>query len=691
MRIKILACFLMIQFFSACTHMKGTPNMAENFTVHNVFGDNMVLQRDRKIRISGTCPEKQAVKVSLAGKTVIAFADNTGAWEAVLPPMSAGGPYELTIAGAGERILTIKNILIGEVWLCSGQSNMSMPLWSETPFWRTEGGKEEAAASDFPQIRLYNANLCSSVAPEGPRTESKGPGWTCCNSETAAPFSAAGYYFAKQLQSELQVPVGMINCSWGGTPIQSWISRDGYQQAKRQRELEQIDSLKTVDVVKVRAEQRKQLEDWEELFLKQSPEKTAFAEGYSSEDCDDSHWQQVKVPAPVTLDFPGVFWYRREIIVPAGWRDHELEIGLGAIDEVDFTWFNGVQIGKTGSDEPNYWLKKRVYRIPASLVKVGQKNTLAIRVINFQGATGMEGPAADLFLRPFGEKDTSISLVGKWKYRVEFNADPSLYPPKPKPLPGYDSPAFPATLFNSMIAPWCRYTIRGILWYQGESNAEEYADYYQLQKALLEDWRRQWDDPDMAFVLTQLAAFQSHSPAKRLKDDFWELLPPEDNSWSKLRETQRAMLKEHNTGMAVTIDIGDHSDIHPANKKTLGFRLAQEAKRICYGYQGVSAGPLYRKMKQEGDRVRLFFDNVGGGLFAKDGELQCFAIAGKDGRFYRANAHIDGETILVWSEVVPKPQQVRYAWAKFPGNPNLYNAEGFPASPFQTAKSPESP
>ncbi len=665
--------------------------MEENFTVHKVFGDHMVLQRNRKIRISGTCAEKQEIQVSLAGNTAKAIGDNSGEWLATLPPMPAGGPYELTISGAGERILTIRDILIGEVWLCSGQSNMAMPLWGETPFWRTEGGKEEAASANFPQIRLYNANLCSSLAPEAPLAESKGPGWTLCTPESALAFSAAGYYFAKQLHREMAIPMGIINSSWGGSPIQSWISKEGYQKAKRQRELDQINSLKTKDRKKIETEIRKQMEDWEDLFLKQSPEKTTFARGYCRADWDDSLWQKKRVPAPVTLDFPGVFWYRCQIDIPSGWRDHELEVGLGAIDEVDVTWFNGELIGKTNSDEPNYWLKKRVYRIPAGLVKAGQKNSLAIRVINFQGATGMEGPAADLYVRPSGEENTRISLAGEWKYKVEFMADKNLYPPKPALLPDHNSHAFPATLFNSMIAPWCQYAIRGILWYQGESNAAEYADYLQLQKILLEDWRRQWDDPDLAFVLTQLAAYQSHNPSNPLKDDFWEMLPPEDNNWSKLRETQRAMLKEHNTGMAVTIDIGNHSDIHPADKKTLGFRLAQEAKRICYGYTGVSAGPLYRKMKREDSQIRLFFDNTGSGLLAKGGELQCFAIAGEDERFYWADARIDGETILVWSEAVPKPRQVRYAWAMFPGKPNLYNAEGFPASPFQTSKSPESP
>ncbi len=690
MKIQIWAGLPVILFLTACYSFRNATEMAKDFSIHNVFGDHMVLQRDRNIRISGACPPAQAIRVSLAENSVIARSNHSGEWVAILPPMPAGGPHEMTISGAAGRVLTVTDILIGEVWLCSGQSNMAMPLWSETPFWRAQKGNEESASASFPQMRFYNANLSSSLAPDGPLSESRGPGWTHCTPETAAAFSATSYFFGKQLRSDLNVPIGLINCSWGGSPIQSWISREGYQKAKRQVELAQIDSLKIQNKEKMQADKRKQIENWEDLFLKQSPGKTALAEGYSQTDWDDSDWQKVTVPAPVTQHFPGAFWYRREIDVPAGWGDHELELGLGAIDEVDITWFNGTQVGQTGSEEPDYWLKKRVYRIPAGSVRAGQKNSIAIRVINFQGATGMEGPAADLFLRPYGEANTRISLAGEWKYQIEFKADPRLYRPRPQPIPDHNSHAFPATLFNSMIAPWRKFAIRGILWYQGEANVAGYPDYYHLQKILLGDWRRQWKNPDLAFVLTQLAAFHSHNPAEPLKDDFWELLPTGDNNWSRLREAQRAMLKEHNTGMAVSIDIGNHSDIHPADKKTLGFRLAQEARRICYGYQGVSAGPLYQKMKREGNRIRLFFDNTGSGLLAKGGELQCFAVAGEDGRFYWADACIDGETVLVSCDAVPEPREVRYAWAMYPGNPNLYNAEGFPASPFQTMRDTQS-
>ncbi|MFA6929804.1 MAG: sialate O-acetylesterase [Lentisphaeria bacterium] len=683
MSFPLMVCWLSL-FFSACSMIHPTRELASDFTVHKVFGDQMVLQRDRIIRISGTCRAGQGVHVALAEKTASAFADQQGRWEAQLPPMPAGGPYLLKISGAGGHTVEFKDVLIGEVWLCSGQSNMAMPLWSNTLFWRSENGDQEAANANFPQLRLYNANLCNSVAPKGPVAEIAGPGWTACNAQSAAAFSAAGYYFAKQLQLDLGIPIGIINSSWGGTPIQSWISREGYQKNKQREELHQIDSFQAKNIDQIYAEKRKQIVEWEEQFLRQNPGKSGFAEGFSTPDWDDSLWLKRELPAPVTPNLPGVFWYRREIQVPAGWSGYDLELGLGAIDEADETYFNGKLVGQTGTDEPQYWLKKRVYKITAEHVKAGNSNVIAVRILNFEGATGMEGPTAAMFLKPYGDENTRLCLAGEWKYQVEFNANAQLYPAKPRLAPDPTSPHFPATLFNSMIAPWTKFAIRGALWYQGESNASRYPDYFQLQKILIEDWRQQWKDPEFAFVLTQLAAFQTHNPTNPLAKDFWENQQPGENDWSWLREAQRAALKLPNTGMAVSIDIGNPSDIHPVDKKTLGFRLAREAQRICYGYQGVSAGPLYKKMKREGNKIRLFFANTGSGLLTHGEELHSFAIAGKDKHYYWAEAKIDGNTVLVCADAVPEPLSVRYAWAMYPGNANLYNTEGFPASPFQT-------
>ena len=237
-----------------------------------------------------------------------------------------------------------------------------------------------------------------------------------------------------------------------------------------------------------------------------------------------------------------------------------------------------------------------------------------------------------------------------------------------------------------MLFPWTRYPIRGAIWYQGESNAAQHRQYLSLQQTLLQDWRRHWQDPDLAFVLVQLAAYQQPSPKKRLPDDFWQLREPENDDWSYLREAQAALLQEHHTGMAVSIDIGDHSDIHPANKRPLGLRLAREAERICYGYQPIYAGPLYRRQKREGDKIRIYFHNADNGLKVQGDNLGSFAIAGADGKYFWAEAVVEQDTVLVWSPAVPEPRAVRYAWARYPGNANLYNREGFPASPFRTDK-----
>ena len=379
----------------------------------------------------------------------------------------------------------------------------------------------------------------------------------------------------------------------------------------------------------------------------------------------------------------GVIWYRVAVDLPEAWAGKDLTLDLGAIDDCDETYFNGVQVGAIGTKTANYWQTERKYKVPGKLVKAG-RNVIAVRVSDMYGGGGFMAPAPAL--RNGGE---SVTLADKtWKSKMEFQADLKKIGARPDPTGstnvGVRSPHFPSTLYNSMIAPWTVYPIRGAIWYQGESNSGRYEDYMILQPLLINDWRRLWDDPELAFVLTQLAAYQQHRPDRPLKDDFWKELPPGDNNWSKLREVQTATLALPNTGMAVCIDRGNHSDIHPADKQAVGYRLATEAERICYGRTEVSAGPLYKAMKIEGDKIRISFDNVGSGLVAEGGKPTSFAIAGKDGKFVWADAKIDGDTVLVWSDQVKDPIAVRYAWAMYPADANLFNKEGFPASPFRT-------
>ncbi len=668
------------------------PDPAENFTVHKVYGDYMVLQRGRPIKISGTAEPGKAVKVTIDDNSTVATADENGEWIATLPAMEPGGPYTVTVTGKDDKGVAFEDVLIGEVWMCSGQSNMEMPVSSAGQFWRVLGHEREVANANYPQIRLYNTAARKSVAPMGPVKEIAGPGWVVCSPDTVGPFSAAGYFFGRQIHQDLKVPVGLINSSWGGTPIESWISEQGYRSAGRTKELLQIDAIKMSPeefqkaAAELRAKSEKEFSDWEKRFFSTYAAESAAAADWKNADFNDSDWQEAEVPGVLPGDYDGVGWYRATVNIPEAWAGKALVLKLGTVDDCDEAYFNGEKIGATGTDTKQYWSAERAYPIAGDMVKPG-KAVIAVRVIDMFATGGILGPKVSLALQD--DPKTAINLAGKWKYKIEFKVDLAKIGARPEPPDsvsiGSDSPFFPSTLYNSMIAPWTVYPIRGAIWYQGEANAGAYVDYMTLHPLLIADWRERWNNPDLAFIFVQLAPFEAHRPENRLPDNFWKSREPEDPSWARLREVQTATLKVPNTGMAVCIDAGDHSDIHPANKQVVGFRLAREAERICYGREEVSAGPLYDKMEIEGNRIRIYFTNVGSGLKTKNGPMvQSFAIAGKDGKFVWANAKIDGDTVVVWSDQVKEPVAARYAWANYPGNPNLFNEEGFPASPFRT-------
>lgn len=656
-------------------------------SVHKVFGDHMVLQRDREIRISGKAAAATAITVELAGNSAKAVADAAGKWQVALPALKAGGPYEVKITAADGKEIVLKDVLIGEVWMCSGQSNMEMPVWSGREFWQLVDGEQEAKNANYPMIRFFNVAPKKKVAPAGPVEETPGDGWQLCTPETVQPFSAAGYFFGRQLHRDLSVPVGLINSSWGGTPIESWISEEGYKSADRQKELAKLTLAKASPekLKAMEADAQKVFAAWMEKFENSVAANSAVTANWKDADFDDSGWPELPAGMPFPFDIDGVVWYRNKVQIPESWAGKELVLSLGAIDDCDITYFNGVKVGQTTTDTPQYWSAKRVYKIPANLVKAGAC-TIAVRVADYYGGGGMTGPLNEMKIKPAGDDAAAVMIDKGWKGKLDTAVDIKKIGARPDPgaAGGLSSPHFPATLYNGMIAPWTVYPIRGAIWYQGESNAGAYEDYMTLMPLLIQDWRTKWNDPQLAFVLVQLASFQKHSPKARLADDFWVNQQPGDDVWSKLREVQTATLNVPNTGMAVAIDIGDHSDIHPTNKQAVGFRLAKEAERICYGLKEVSAGPLYSGMTVEGGKIRLSFTNVGGGLVAQGGEPKSFAIAGADGTFVWAKAAIEGENVVVWSDEVKEPTTVRYAWAMFPGNANLYNKEGFPASPFRT-------
>lgn len=683
----LVASLVTAAVLAGCQSWFAPEKTAGSFTVHKVYSDHMVLQRERPVKISGNCPAGESVKVTIGSSSVCAVADNKGEWVATLPAMKAGGPYVVTVEGKDDKNkVTFSDVLVGEVWICSGQSNMEWSLRNCTD------AKNELANASHPEIRLFNTTARRSTSPAGPQHEiAAGPGWEVCTSATAANFSGVGYFFGRQLNQDLKVPVGLINSSWGGTPIESWISIEGYKSAGRTKELTTIATASKkneeaeAEVTRLKAEYEKKFKDWESAFFGKYKAETAKAANWKDESIDMTGWEKLDLPGDVDAPgIDGVIWVRRTIDVPADWANKNLTLAIGSIDDCDQTFFNGELVGSTGSEVPGYWAAPRNYNIPGKLVKAGT-NTIAIRVIDYLYAGSVNGP---ITLAPADDKAKKIDLAGKWSRRVEFAIDPKAIPERPNVSPptqaGIKSPNFPATLYNSMVAPWTVYPMRGAIWYQGESNAGNAQDYMILHQLLISNWRTLWNDPEFGFFFVQLAAFEKHSPKSRLPEGFWKGREPRDPAWAKLREVQTATLNVPNTGMAVSIDIGDHSDIHPTNKQDVGFRLAKEAERVMYGMNIISAGPMFEKMQIEGGKIRIYYKNAGSGLVAKGGPLGQFAIAGADGKFVWANAVIDGSTVVVASEQVKAPVNVRYAWDTYPVEANLYNKEGFPACPFRT-------
>ena len=655
------------------------PGTATNYSVLNIYSSHMVLQRHKPIQICGKAEPGGVVKVALAGNAVNAAADDSGMWRAELPAMEAGGPYQVVISGAaGVKPLVLDDVLIGEVWLCSGQSNMHMPVRGGK-FWCSTNGHEEAAKANYPRIRIFHSKRY--VSPGRLRQEIPGvKGWEVCSPRSIGSFSALGYYFGRKLHQDLNVPIGLIDAYWGGTRIESWISKEGFAALGCKPEIESITAaekaVNETEYRKLLKAQKEQLREWVRNFYQVYAKESAAAEKFALPELDDSAWQQAKLPDYSYLPL-GVRWFRFRFDLPEAWRNQELKLVVGRIDDLDETFLNGVKIGYVDQNVPRYWVRRRVYRIPAG--RLGESNVLAIRVSNIADAGNIGGP-----LHLENARGEKFDLSGFWKMKDEFIADVKKTGFRPSTDFQLDSMQFPATLFNGMVNPWKVYPIRGFIWYQGCANYTRPEEYMLFFPRLISDWRNHWGDHSMPFVYAQLAAFGHGRPDKPFTMEYLKSLPPGDLGFSRLREVQTAALNVPGTGMGVAIDIGDHSDIHPANKQDLAYRMAMEAERIAYGSKKVSAGPMFRKMSIEGSQIRVFFDGIGSGLVVRGGELNCFAVAGKDGRFVWAKARLDGDTVVVSADAVKEPAAVRYAWAPYPVDPNLYNKEGFPVCPFRS-------
>ena len=623
-----------------------------------LVGDNMVLQRNANINLWGWADPGETVSLQFQGRQLTAEAGKDGKWLAVTSPLPAGGPYEMVIKG--KNTIIIRNVLVGDVWLASGQSNMALMLKN------INNSKQEIETAQNPQIRLLTVNPKTAFQPEQDIATN---GWKECSPELAGNFSAIAYLFGRELNKKYQVPIGLINSSWGGTIVEAWTSAEGLNGFEHLKK--SVETISKLSVAEYEAN-NKEREAWSKQYG--SVDRGTMADGktWADEDLNTSDWSTMQVPGFWTgvkeiKGFQGIVWFRKEINVPEEASGKPVELHLGDIVFSDSTYFNGKLVGTTKG-----LFKERVYTVPAEIVKTG-RNVITVRI---QGESpvggGMVGIADNIFAQT---GDNRIPLSGDWLYKT--GPDISGLPPK---IPGLENfnqamPNAPTVLFNGMISPLIPFRIKGVIWYQGESNAGNFAEarqYYSLFPALINDWRKRWGD-NFPFLFVQLPGYQPDKPA------------PADYPWARLREAQSKALALPNTGMATTIDIGEENNIHPKNKQDVAHRLVLAAEKIAYNENIVYSGPTYKTMKVKGNKVRLSFDNVGAGLWVKDkyGYIRGFAIAGADKKFVWARAFEEGDNVIVYAESIAKPVAVRYNWGNTPDG-NLYNKENLPAVPFRT-------
>jgi sialate O-acetylesterase len=638
------------------------PAARADVRVPSIIGDNMVLQQGRKVRVWGWAEPGERVTVSFRGGQAHANADARGRWEVFVGPHQAGGPFELTVAG--RNTLTFRNVLVGEVWVCSGQSNMEWSLAN------AQDGAKEAAAADFPLIHLFTVTKKTSAEP----LDDVEGRWVVTTPKEAAQFSAVGYFFGRELHQKLKLPVGLIHTSWGGTPAEAWTSRGALSADPTLRPMLERYDKQLVDLPRLQREYERAQAEWAGKYVMADPGNRGEAQGYAKPEHAAAGWKRMALPQlweSAGLDVDGVVWFRREVELPAAWAGKDLTLKLGAIDDFDTTYFNGERVGATGPDTPNSWVAPRLYRVPGALVRAG-RNTVAVRVFDRVGGGGFGG--GEMSLAPEGSaKESGVALNGEWLYMEEAvvpsrQIDWSSQPQAPGPA----NQNSPTVLYNAMLAPLFPYAIRGAVWYQGESNAGRASQYRTLFPAMIRDWRAAWKQGDFPFYFVQLANWKA-----RPRDSI-------ESEWAELREAQTlTMQAAPNTGMAVAIDIGNPDDIHPRNKLDVGLRLARWALADTYGQKIEQSGPLYASFRVEGDRVRVRFTHAAG-LKTRDGAAPAgFYVAAADRKFVPAEARIEKGEVVVWSKDVPAPVAVRYAWADNP-SANLSNSDGLPASPFRT-------
>ena len=633
-------------------------NLNAQIKLPKLISDGMVLQRDVEIPIWGWASANEMIVVRFNGKTYKTTASASGEWKVEMRKMKSGGPYTMTVSGKNK--VDIKDILIGDVWLCTGQSNMVHQLDIHDVRYA-----DEIATANNPSIRHFKVPTTTSIS--GPQDDLDGGEWQKAVGEEVRPFSAVAYFFAKKIYEKNQIPIGLINASVGGTPIEAWIPKEGYKDFP--------DILKIIeenqDTTFVNNLKKNQPSVPKEVV--EETDKGLIGElPWYDINFEPKNWRGINLPGywedQGVKDLNGVVWYRRDIDIPASMVGEKARVFLGRIVDADELYINGVKVGNK-----TYQYPQRRYDVPDHLLKAG-KNVFVVRVTNNYGKGGF---VPDKPYYVFTEKDT-VDLKGYWEYKVGDVFKPFDFSTVSKgnsdePRPRRINPQNePTSLYNGMVAPYHQIPLKGILWYQGESNTGNPKAYEAYQRTLISGLRASFNQPNLPFIYAQLPNFMDVS-----------YLPSESN-WAELREAQLKASSLPNTAMTVNIDLGEWNDIHPDNKKDVGERMALAGLKLAYNEDVVYSGPIYDSYKIEDNKVIITFKHVGSGLTTNDGDaLSEFAIAGDDKKFVWAKAKIEGDKVIVWSDEVPNPKYVRYAWADNPDNPNLYNKEGLPASPFR--------
>lgn len=613
-----------------------------------LFSDGMVLQRNQKIGLWGWAAAGKEVTVKFKQQVKKVTADPAGKWQLQLDAEPAGGPFQLLVKE--ENTITINNVLVGDIWVCSGQSNMEFPLALSM------NAKEEIQKAGYPFIRQFNVPKTVSLQPEN---NFKRGEWKEVNPQTSANLTAVGYFFVKELYSKLKIPIGIISANVGGTIIETWISRSAFEQSSAFSKM--IKKVPTAKVESLENQRMNKLLQRVDSFQGKLPTANEVTE-WKELSFNDEGWKTMNIPGLwETKGWPelnGVVWFRKEIFIDSIISEKSASLHLGSVDESDETYVNGIKVGET-KDDP---VTERKYSIPAGLLKYG-KNVIAVRIEDKGGGGGFGDNLGKLIV---DFSDSALSLVGNWRYQIESvtKGGISIYPDN-----------YPTLLYNAMINPLTKSNIKGVIWYQGESNTMRAFQYRTAFSLLINDWRKKWQQGNFPFLFVQLPNFGTDNSTNK-----------NESTWAELRESQAGALSLPNTGMAVTIDIGEGENLHPKNKEGVGQRLAAIALNKVYGKDVEYSAPVYNAYKAEGNKIIISFKHTGAGFLMQDTNhlIKGFRIAGVDRIFYNANAYTKENIIVVYNNNVSKPVSVRYAWADNPKDVNLFGKNGFPVAPFRT-------